>query len=117
LDFIITNNANTSTSLEVATNIKFLKHTTPSVVLTRTDYSESNSGNADKGNLIIYFSPSDWGLDPALHTENTTIKLTLYRSKTENANKVELGTKSLVYNANLTSCLFENITVGERVDW
>lgn len=117
LDFVITNGANTSASLEVVTSIKFLKHTAPSVVLTRTDYSESNSGNADKGNLIIYFSPSDWGLDPALHTENTTIKLSLYRSKTENADKVELGTKSFVYNADLTSCLFENISVGEKVDW
>lgn len=122
LDFIITNDANTSDSLEVETNIKFLKHTIPNVVLARTDYSESNSGDTPEGSvaegdLTIYFSPSDWGLDPVLQKENTEITLTLYRPKTENADKVELGTKTFTNNVNLTSCLFENITVGEKVDW
>lgn len=126
LTFSITNKAETNISKTINKKIVFLKHDTPNVVLTRTDYSESDSsgtsesgtpeGDITKGDLIVYFSPSDWGLDSVLQAENiTTIELTLCRPETEK--ELELDTKFFTYNANLTSCLFENIAIDNTKDW
>lgn len=116
LDFIITNNAKTSASKEVKAKIKFLKHTTPNVVLTRTDYSESNSGGTT-GDLIVYFSPSDWGLDPILQTApgannepNNNIEISL---QAQNGKK----TLSFKYDENLRSCTFTNVALGKDDTW
>ena len=62
LTFSITNAAGTNCLDSINKNMIFLKHDTPNVVLTRTDYNDQDK------ELTIYFSPSDWGLDPILQT-------------------------------------------------
>jgi hypothetical protein len=60
LTFSITNEAGTSCLDSINKNIIFLKHDAPNVILTRTDYNDQDK------ELTVYFSPSDWGLDPIL---------------------------------------------------
>ena len=111
LTFSITNEAGTSCLDSINKNMVFLKHDTPNVVLTRTDYNDQDK------ELTIYFSPSDWGLDPILQTApgannepNNNIEISL---QAQNGKK----TLSFKYNENLKSCTFTNVALSEDDTW
>ena len=107
LVFTITNDALTTASLKVATNIKFLKHYAPNIVLDRTDYKEGPV--ASKGDLQVYFTFSDWGLDESLREEQTAeVLLSLYKDNSL------IKSKRFSYVENLNSCLFDNISLVEE---
>lgn len=107
LVFTITNNALTTTSSKVTTNIKFLRHNAPNIVLDRTDYKDGSVTN--KGDLQVYFTFSDWGLDESLREEDTAeVLLSLYKDNSL------IKSKTFSYTENLNSCLFDNISLAEE---
>ena len=110
LTFSITNDAGTNCFKDINKNIIFLKHDTPNVILTRSDYNDQDK------ELTVYFSPSDWGLDPILQTApgdnepDNNIEISL---EAQNGKK----TLSFKYDKNLKSCTFNQIKLSESDNW
>ena len=85
----IINNANTSARKEIKGEFNLCKHTTPNVMLIRSDFQQNEDNEKI---IVVQFNSNKWGLGDKLFNEGeNTIKATLFKEGMQISNAIELG--------------------------